>query len=46
VHLTEVIGQGQPPEVPAQDSFETMLCGFAAEVSEREHRIVKLAELR
>jgi hypothetical protein len=33
------------PEIPAIDSFETMRVGFAAEMSEREKRIVKLSEL-
>lgn len=46
VHLAEVVGKGLPPEVSVQDSFETMLCGFAAEMSERERRIVPLKELR
>jgi predicted dehydrogenase len=44
VHLAEVIAKGLPPENPVQNSFETMLCGFAAEISERERRVVYIRE--
>ncbi|NQU40234.1 MAG: Gfo/Idh/MocA family oxidoreductase [Lentisphaerae bacterium] len=46
VHLAEVIGKGLPPELPVQDSFETMLCGFAAEQSGRERRLVAIDDIR
>jgi hypothetical protein len=33
------------PEVSALNAYSTMQVGFAAEMSERERRIVKIAEL-
>ena len=37
--------QNMKPETPASDAFETMKLCFAAEISGRESRIVKLDEL-
>ncbi len=45
IRITELVANGLPPENPASDSFETMKAGFAAEISEREKRVVKLTEL-
>ncbi len=45
VRVAELVARGLPPENPAADSFETMKAGFAAERSEREKRVVKLADL-
>ncbi len=45
VRIAELVAQGLPPETPASDSLETMKAGFAAEISGREHRIVKISEL-
>jgi len=45
VRIAELVAKGLPPETAAADSFETMRVGFAAEISEREKRIVKLSEL-
>jgi len=45
VRVAELVATGLPPENPAADSFETMRVGFAAEISERERRIVKVTEL-
>lgn len=45
VRIAELVAKGLPPENPASDSYETMKVCFAAEVSEREHRIVKMGEL-
>lgn len=44
IRVAELVAKGLPPENPASDSFETMKVGFAAERSEREHRIVNMAE--
>jgi predicted dehydrogenase len=45
VRIAELVACGLPPETPADDSFETMRVGFAAEISEKEKRIVCLGEL-
>ncbi len=45
LRIAELAAKGLPPEVPATDAFNTMQICFAAEISEKEHRIVKLAEL-
>jgi myo-inositol 2-dehydrogenase / D-chiro-inositol 1-dehydrogenase len=45
VRIAELVAKGLPPENPVTDSFATMKLGFAAETSEREHRVVKLSEL-
>ncbi len=45
IRMAELVAKGLPPENPVTDSFATMKLGFAAEISEREHRIVKLSEL-
>lgn len=45
LRIAELVAKGIAPENPVTDSFETMKVGFAAEISERERRIVKLSEL-
>ena len=45
MRIAELVAKGMKPETPAADSFETMKAGFAAEISEREKRIVKLDEV-
>lgn len=45
VRIAELVAKGLPPETPAADSFETMRVGFAAEMSEREKRVVKMSEI-
>jgi predicted dehydrogenase len=45
IRIAELVANGLAPETPASDSFETMKAGFAAEISEREKRIVKMDEL-
>lgn len=37
--------QGLQAEVRALDAYKTMQAGFAAEISERERRIVKISEM-
>jgi len=44
VRIAELVARGLPPGNPVADSFETMKAGFAAEISEREKRIVKMNE--
>ncbi len=44
IRICELVAKGKPPETPASDSYETMKAGFAAEISEREKRIVKMEE--
>jgi len=45
LRIAELVAKGLPPEVRAVDAYKTMLAGFAAERSEQERRIVKIAEL-
>lgn len=45
VRVFELVAQGLPPEVAATDAYDTMRVGFAAELSEKERRIVKMSEL-
>lgn len=45
MRIAELVAKGLPPEVRATDAFETMRAGFAAELSEREKRIVRMSEL-
>ncbi|MCF6174884.1 MAG: Gfo/Idh/MocA family oxidoreductase [Victivallaceae bacterium] len=45
VRIAELVANGMKPENPVSDSLATMKLGFAAEISERENRIVKLLEL-
>jgi len=45
LRVVELVAKGLPPETTAADSFATMQAGFAAELSEREHRLVYLREL-
>ena len=44
IRIAELVAKGLPPENPADDSLETMKAGFAAEISERDKRIVKMSE--
>lgn len=44
LRIAELVALGLPPENPASDAYETMKAGFAAEISEREKRIVKMSE--
>lgn len=46
VRIAELVAKGLPPENSASDSFETMKAGFAAEISERDKRIVKINEVK
>ncbi len=45
VRVAELVARGLPPETTAADSYATMQVGFAAELSERERRVVNLREL-
>jgi predicted dehydrogenase len=45
LRIAELVAQGLQPEVRAADAYKTMQAGFAAEISERERRIVKISEL-
>lgn len=45
VRVAELVARGLPPEVSAQDAFETMKLCFAAELSEDEGRLVSRAEI-
>lgn len=45
IRIAELVAKGLPPENPADNAYQTMLAGFAAETSEREKRIVKISEL-
>jgi predicted dehydrogenase len=45
LRIIELVANGLPPENPAADSYDTMKACFAAEISEREKRIVTLAEM-
>lgn len=45
LRIAELVAEGRPPENPVSDSFESMKVCFAAEISEREKRVVSLAEL-
>jgi predicted dehydrogenase len=45
LRIAELVAKGLPPEVRALDAYKTMLAGFAAELSEREQRIVKISEI-
>jgi predicted dehydrogenase len=45
IRIAELVARGLPPENPVENAYQTMLAGFAAEISEREKRIVKISEL-
>ena len=45
VRIIELVANGMSPENSATDSYETMKACFAAEISEREKRIVKMTEM-
>ncbi len=44
IRISELVAKGLPPENTIGDSYETMKVCFAAEVSEKEGRIVRLDE--
>lgn len=44
IAVAELIAEGKKPFTPASDSWETMKLVFAAELSERERRIVRTEE--
>ena len=46
IRIAELVAKGMPPENPVTDSLATMELGFAAEISEKEKRSVKLSELK
>ncbi len=41
--VAERVAKGLKPSISAQDSFNTMRLGFAAEISEKERRIVQIS---
>jgi len=43
--IAQLVSEGRPPDHPASDAYETMRLGFAAEIAERERRLVKMSEL-
>ncbi len=45
IRVSELVAKGLPPETSILDSYESMKLCFAAELSEKEHRIVKLSEI-
>lgn len=45
VRIAELVANNMKPEVSALNAYKTMQTGFAAEISEREKRIVSLSEL-
>ena len=45
MRIAELVAKGMKPEVSAMNAYKTMLAGFAAEMSEREKRIVNINEL-
>lgn len=45
LRIAELVANGKKPEVSAHDAFRSMQVGFAAELSEKEKRIVKISEL-
>jgi hypothetical protein len=46
LRIAELVAKGLQPEVLAADAYKTMQAGFAAELSEREKRIVKISEMK
>ena len=44
LRIAELVANRLPPETPASDSYETMVTGFAAEISEKEKRIIKIKD--
>ncbi|MFA5393261.1 MAG: Gfo/Idh/MocA family oxidoreductase [Candidatus Ratteibacteria bacterium] len=46
VEISRLVAQGLPPGTSASDSLETMKLVFAAELAERENRIILMSELR
>jgi predicted dehydrogenase len=45
IRIAELVANGIKPEISALNAYKTMQAGFAAEISERERRVVKLSEL-
>lgn len=46
LRIAQLVAEGKKPEVSAADAFKTMQIGFAAELSEKEKRAVKLSEFQ
>ena len=46
IRISELVAKGLPPENNIRDSYETMRVCFAAEVSEKEHRVVTLDSIQ
>jgi len=44
IEVSRLVAEGLRPGTPAVDSLESMKLVFAAELSEREHRVVRLSE--
>ena len=44
--VIQLVAEGQPPQIAAEDSLNTMRLVFSAELSEKEHRVVPLQEMR
>lgn len=45
IRAAELVANGMKPEVSASDAYETMKVCFAAEISMREQRVVRMSEL-
>ena len=45
LRVIELVAKGLPPEVSAEDAFETMRLCFAAEKSEDTEKIIRMDEL-
>ena len=45
VKVSELVAKGKPPMISSEDAFNSMKLVFAAEISERENRVVKLSEI-
>jgi len=46
LRIAELVAGGKKPEVSAHDAYKSMQTGFAAELSEKEKRVVKISELK
>ena len=45
MRIAELVAKGMEPEIQAEDAYKTMQVCFAAEISEKQKRIVKISEL-
>ncbi len=45
LRIAELVAKGMNPDVPASDAYETMKTGFAAEISTKEKRVVRMDEV-